>query len=143
MTTSTLRRTLIAVPALMLTLVAAPGQSETAPHSVTQITLAPLPPNILQFGQNITVSFSYNTTEPGGVRIWARPMTTTPGGDVLTPNYAACGSPLYPVGSGAGSCTFTITDGNALVDKIRIQMYDANGTTLLFQAKLPVHYKYR
>ena len=142
MTMPTLRRTLIAVPAVMLTL-AATGWSATAPHSVTQITLDPLPPNILQFGQNITVAFSYDATEAGGVRIWARPMTTTPGGDVLTPNYAACGSPIYPVGSGAGSCTFTITDGSALVDKIRIQMYDASGTTLLFQAKLPVHYKYR
>jgi hypothetical protein len=143
MTTSRLRRTLIAVPAVMLTLVAVPGLSQTAPHSVTQVSLSPLPPNILQFGQNITISFSYNTTEPGGVRIWARPMTTTPSGDVLTPNYAACPSPLYPTGSGGGACTLTITQGAVLVDKIRIQMYDANGTTLLFQAKLPVHYKYR
>jgi hypothetical protein len=70
------------------------NEHDPLPLPAGWISLAPLPPNVLQFGQNITISFSYNTTEPGGVRIWARPMSTTPSGDVLTPNYAACGSPI-------------------------------------------------
>jgi hypothetical protein len=113
------------------------------PHNTTPISLFPPQPNVLQLGENITVSFDYNTTEPGGVRIWARPMTATPFGDVLIPNYAAWGSPLYPAGNGGGSCTFTITQGRVRVDRIRLQMYDADGTTLLYQVKLPVHYKYQ
>src|SRR5215216_1684159 len=69
-------------------------QAVSADHLVTQIRLAPRTPNILLFNQNVTVSFSYNSTEPGGVRIFARPVT----GTALTPNYAACGSPIYPTG---------------------------------------------
>jgi len=145
MTTHKLRGSLLAVLAVLLVIQVSGGevQGATAAHSVTQIDLSPLTPNVLKFGQQITVSFNYDTTQAGGVRIWARPMTITDLGDVLTPNYAACGSPVYPAGSGIGSCTFTITDVNALVDKIRIQMWDVNQTTLLFSAKLPVHYKFR
>lgn len=161
MKTHTLRGTLIAASAVLLVMQVSVGrgqelqrgegsieipsdvQGATAAHSVTQISLSPQTPNVLKFNQQITVSFNYDTTQVGGVRIWARPMTVTDLGDVLTPNYAACGSPLYATGSGTGSCTFTISDVNALVDKIRIQMWDANQTTLLFSAKLPVHYKFR
>jgi hypothetical protein len=155
-----LRGALIAVPAMLLVLQgtglsqelqrgersieeAADAQEATAAHSVTQFTLGPQTPNVLKFGQQVTVSFSYDTTAAGGVRIFARPMTTTDAGDVLTPNYAACPSPLYAVGSGTGSCTFTIVDGSVTVDKIRIQMWDANQTTKLFQAKLPVYYRFQ
>jgi hypothetical protein len=157
MTTHNTRGTLIGVMAALLFLQVSVGltqevqrgeitdntadevQGLTAPNNVTGIDLSPLTPNILKFGQNVTVSFTYDTDDAGGVRIFVRPMT----GDLLTPNYAACGSPLYPVGSGVGSCTFTITDVNAIVDTIRIQMWNANQTTKLFQAKLPVHYRFR
>lgn len=161
MMTHSLRGTLIVVPAVLLFLQGSVGlgqelqrgersveetnevQALTAANSVTQLSMSPLTPNILKFGQDITVSFDYDTADAGGVRIFIRPMTTTDTGDVLTPNYSACGSPLYPVGSGMGTCSFTITDVNAVVDKIRIQMWNANQTTLLFTMKLPVHYKFR
>ena len=142
--TRNLCRTLIAVTAILFVFQAS-GHSQTAAHSVTQIGMSPLSPNVLKFGQQITVNFSYDTTEPGGVRIWARPMSIDPvtGLDMLTPNYAACGSPVYPTGSGVGSCTFTITSGEVVVDKIRIQMWDTNQTTRLSNVKLPVHYRFR
>jgi hypothetical protein len=140
-----LRRTLIAATAALLFLqVTSDVQGVTAANSVTGLASDPLSPNILKFGQNITVSFHYDTNQAGGVRIFIRPITVdATGTDILTPNYAACGSPLYPVGSGTGSCTFTITDVDASVDKIRIQMWDANQTVKLFQVKLPVAYRYR
>jgi hypothetical protein len=106
---------------------------------VKTIALAPATPNILLFGQNLTVKFKYRTNQAGGVRIFPRPFT----GNALTPNYAACGSPLYPVGSGAGTCTFTITDGTVTVNKIRFQVWDAAQTTLLFEGFIPVHYQFR
>src|SRR4029434_8700382 len=112
--TLNLRRALIAVPAALLffqvgvgfgqelqngeaTGATFSGPGVTAAHSVTQVGITPTTPNVLKFGQNITVTFSYDTTHVGGVRIWARPITIDPvtGLDMLTPNYAACGSPLY------------------------------------------------
>ena len=158
-----LRRVVIAMPAALLLFVAAAhgqdlqlqlgetgdatfgGQGITAAHSVTQLGLTPASPNILKFGQNITVTFNYDTTQVGGVRIFVRPISIDPvtGADMLTPNYAACPSPIYPIGSGAGSCTFTITDVNATVEKIRIQMLNADQSVLLYNIKLPVMYKFR
>jgi len=157
-----LRRALIAMPAALLLFVAAAhGQEQqqlgetgeatfggpgiTAAHSVTQIGMDPLSPNVLKFGQNINFTFHYDTTQVGGVRIFIRPISIDPvtGADILTPNYAACGSPLYATGSGTGTCSFTITDVDASVDKIRIQMWDANQTVKLFQIKLPTAYKFR
>jgi hypothetical protein len=159
MMTLNLRRALIAVPAALLFFQVGvgfgqelqqdeatfSGQGVTAAHSVTQVGMSPLSPNVLKFGQNISFTFDYDTTQVGGVRIFIRPITIDPvtGGDVLTPNYAACGSPLYPVGSGTGTCNFTIVDGDASIDKIRIQMWDANQTVKLFQIKLPVAYRFR
>lgn len=160
MTMLNLRRTVIAVPAALLFFVAVAqgqelqageadatfsGQGVTAAHSVTQLGMDPLSPNVLKFNQNITFTFHYDTTQVGGVRIFIRPISIDPvtGGDMLTPNYAACGSPLYATGTGTGSCTFTITDVDASVDKIRIQMWDANQTVKLFQIKLPVAYRFR
>jgi hypothetical protein len=157
-----LRCTVIAVPAALLLFVAAAhgqevqqgeatagaafsGQGVTAAHSVTQIGMDPLSPNVLKFGQNINFTFHYDTTQVGGVRIFIRPISIDPvtGADILTPNYAACGSPLYATGTGTGTCSFTITDVDASVDKIRIQMWDANQTVKLFQIKLPVSYRFR
>lgn len=110
---------------------AAPGD-----HLVTNIKLTPDSPNILLTNQDVTFTFNYISNQPGGVRIWARPFS----GGALTPNYAAHPSPLYPTGSGSGDGFFTITVGDVVVDQIRFQIYDGTGTTLLFEAFLPVHF---
>lgn len=110
-----------------------------AGHSVTRITLSPPTPNILLHGQRVTISFSYATTQAGGVRIFARPFT----GGAASPGYSASPAGISPAGSGTGSQFFTINSGNVTVDQIRIQMWNANQTTLLFEAFLPVHYQYR
>jgi hypothetical protein len=111
-----------------------------ASNLVTDVSLRPDTPNIVANGQNVTVSFKYKTNQAGGVRIWARPFTN----NALSPNYAACGSPVYSAPGGAGTCTFTISSGNVNVDNIRFQMYTvANPSKLLFEALIPVHYKFR
>jgi hypothetical protein len=110
-----------------------------AGHSVTKVTLNPPTPNILLHNQNVTVSFSYATTQPGGVRIFARPFV----GASPAPNYAASGAGVSPTGSGTGTQTFTITSGTVTVNRIRIQMWNATQTVLLFEAFLPVHYEFR
>jgi hypothetical protein len=103
------------------------------------IQLAPRTPNILKFGENVSLTFKYTTNEAGGVRIWARPFSA----GALTPNYAAHGSPLYPVGSGAASGFFTISDVPALVSQIRFQMWNDAQTKLLFETKIPVSYQFK
>jgi hypothetical protein len=103
------------------------------------IGLTPATPNILKFGEDISLAFKYTTSEPGGVRIWARPFTN----GQLTPNYGAHGSPLYPVGSGVATGYFTITSGAVTVDEIRIQMWDDGEANLLFERKIPVSYQFK
>jgi hypothetical protein len=110
-----------------------------AGHSVTKITLDPPTPNVLVHNQNVTVSFSYATTEPGGVRIFARPFV----GASPAPGYAASGAGISPTGSGTGTQTFTIKSGTVTVNRIRIQMWNASQTVLLFEAFLPVNYEFR
>jgi hypothetical protein len=112
---------------------AAPGD-----HLVTDIDLAPDSPNILRTNQNVTFTFNYISNQPGGVRIWARPFSN----GALTPNYAAHPSPLYPMGSGVGNGFFTITTGDVVVDQIRFQINDSTGSTLLFEALLPVYLRF-
>jgi hypothetical protein len=137
--------TLVFTPPAGLSVRAAPTGQEATPevvaapgdHLVTNISLIPDTPNILSFNQRIVVSFSYSTTDPGGVRIFARPFTN----GAATPNYAADGSPLYPTSAtGSGSNGFTITSGTVVVDQIHLTMYNGNQTTLLFEAYIPVHY---
>ena len=135
------RKTLLKAGMILLTLVVlsnAPS-AVAAGHSVTKVTLDPPNPNVLLHNQNVKVSFSYATTQAGGVRIFARPFV----GNAPAPNYAASGSPLSATGSGTGNGTFTIKSGTVKVDRIRIQMWNANQSQLLFEAFLPVHFEFR
>ncbi|MBA3946351.1 MAG: hypothetical protein H0X37_17525 [Herpetosiphonaceae bacterium] len=105
---------------------------------VSGVHLDPPTPNILPFGQDVNLTFNYTTDDPGGVRIFARPFSA----GVLTPNQGASGSPLYPTGSGSGNGSFTILSGPVIVDQIRFQVYNADQSTLLYEAFIPVHYQY-
>jgi len=101
--------------------------------------MTPDTPNFVAFNENASFTFSYRTTQPGGVYIFIRPLTN----GALTPNYAAHGSPLYPTGSGTGSGYFTISSGNATVDTVWIRMFNADQSVVLFEAKRPVKLKFR
>lgn len=109
-----------------------------APHAVTHISLFPDTPDVLKFDQNLNLEFQYITRESNGVYIWARPFTN----GAPTPHYGAHGSPVYPPGAGGGGGWFTILSGTVVVDQIRIQMWDTGQTNLLFEAFLPVYYRF-
>ena len=102
--------------------------------SISGIHFSPDSPSALPFGENVDISFSYSTTEAGGIRIFARPMTN----GSTTPGYGASGSPLYPAGSGSGSGSFTITGGETTVDQIRFQVYNSDQSALLSEFFVPV-----
>ena len=105
---------------------------------VTNVILSPWPSNVLASGQPVNATFDYRTSEPGGVCIFVRPYSS----GAPTPNYVAHPSPVYPVGTGTGTGSFRIESGTAVVDQIRVCMYNADRTALLFEAYLPVHYLY-
>jgi len=105
-------------------------------NRVTNVALSLASPNVLLYNENLNLTFNYTTNDPGGVRIFVRPMSN----GALTASYAAHGSPLYPSSSGVGSGFFAITAGPERVDAIRIQMVNADQSILLFEAVLPVHY---
>ena len=109
-----------------------------AGNSVTRITFNPSTPNILLNNQKVNISFSYATTQPGGVHIFARPIS----GGSPTVNYAASGAPLSPTGTGTGTQYFTIITGNVTVDQVRFQMFTADQKQMLFEAFVPVHFEY-
>lgn len=115
---------------------AEPGAVAASDHLIKHILLDPPSPNFVRLGQDVTVSFDYQTVEPGGVRIFARPYS----GGALSPGYLADASPLYPSGSGSGSNGFTISTGTVVVDQIWLRMFNAEQSQLLFEAFIPVHY---
>ena len=121
------------------TVPATPGSTPTFEHLVSSVVMTPDTPNFVAFNENASFTFSYRTTEPTGVRIFIRPLTD----GALTPNYAAHGSGIYPTGSGTGTGFFTITSGNAKVNGVRIQMFNADQSVLLFQTKRTVLLKFR
>jgi hypothetical protein len=111
---------------------AAPGD-----HLVTAISLGPDTPNILAYNSQVTLNFSYSTTEANGVRIYARPFTN----GALTPSYVGNPSQIWPAATnGKADAFFSVTTGPAVVDQVRIQMFDSSNTTLLYEVFIPVYY---
>ncbi|MFH1198158.1 MAG: T9SS type A sorting domain-containing protein [bacterium] len=107
-------------------------------HRVNNITFDPPSPAYLMNNQDVTINFDYSTSFPGGVRIFFRPFS----GGWLSPDYAASGSPLYPAGTSNGTGSFTITNGNILVDEMRVQIWDDPQTTLLLEYFFPVSFSF-
>ena len=125
---------LLAVCILML-LVPSPGMC----RSISNITLSPASPATLKFGEDVTISFEYAITQPGGIRIFVQPLTM----QKRTPNFAVSGSPLYPSGKGKGSGTITIRSGKTVVvDHIQVRVVADTSKTLLFEFALPVQYTF-
>lgn len=116
--------------------IAAEETAQAQQSSVFDVQLAPVSPARLSNGEFVAVDFGYTTSEPGGVRIWARPFTS----GAASPDYAASGSPIYPTGSGTGSADFTIQSGTVTVDQIRFQMWDPDQTRLLHEDFVSVDY---
>lgn len=108
-----------------------------ANHTVTITNLNPASPGFLSLNQDVTISFSYTTTEAGGVRIFIRPFT----GGALTPAYAAAITPLYPTGSGTDTTTFHLTAGtNVHIDQLRIQVFNSDQSVMLLETFVDVDY---
>ncbi len=109
----------------------------TYAHSISGVELSVSSPSWMRLGDDVTVSFDYQTDDAGGVRIFARPFTA----GAPTPGYSASGSPVY-FGSGSASGTFRINSGSPTVDSVRIRMTNADQTAiyLAFFVETEVHW---
>lgn len=101
-------------------------------------SITPASPATLRTGEKVQFKFKYEVNEPGGVRIFGRPMTK---GKVTT-NYGAHGASVLPTGKGSGSGDFTIKSGNQVVDQIRIQIWNADQSKMLHEAFFPVNFRF-
>jgi len=108
-------------------------------HAIYNIVMTPATPASMQFNGNVDISFNYRSNQPGGVRIFARPIS----GGTSTPNYAAHGSPLYPSGTGSGTGYFTVLSGAVTVDGVSLQMFNSDQSTLLLEFIVPAEFVYR
>jgi hypothetical protein len=98
-------------------------------HEISDIVVTPKPPAQLLDGEPVTVRFRYVTEEQRGVRIYAIPYTkgeVTPGADVYQ-------SPLYQVGEGEGSASFTVDGQDIMVDQVQMLMTTADESKVLLE----------
>jgi len=107
-------------------------------NSITNISLSPPSPATLPHREYVYVAFDYATIEPGGVRIFARPLANgSP--DLRSVSHP---SPLHPEGKGSDTGYCTITSGDVVVDQIRFRMYNADQSGLLLETFVPVEYHF-
>lgn len=106
-------------------------------HTLDLVSKDPSSPARLFIGDRVNFSFDYKTNEEDGVRIFGRPFTA----GAPSPDYAAHGSPIHPVGSGSATGFFTVnTPGE--VDQIRFRMWNADQTELLLEFFVDVDYEF-
>jgi hypothetical protein len=115
-----------------------PVQFPYSEHVITDVIFTPSTPAFLTLNQDLAFTFKYQTTQPGGVRIWGRPMTD----GSMTPGYSAHGSGIYPAGSGTGSGFFNIQSADVKVDHVRFHMFNADQSQLLLEFYIPVDFYY-
>jgi len=121
-------------PSMVLLEMYLPVDYSFGSHAVNDIVMSYSSPSWIRHGDDLDIQFAYQTDEPGGVRISARPFTD----GVLTPGYGASGSVLSPVGNGSGSQNFTFNGSSPHVDEVRFQMYNADNSILLLEFFVPV-----
>ena len=105
-------------------------------HEIGNIVMTPKPPAELLDGEPVTVRFSYVTEEQRGVRIYAIPYTkgqVTTGAEVFQ-------SPLYPVGKGEGSASFTINSKDIMVDQVQLLMTTEDQSKVLLELFVEARY---
>ncbi len=105
---------------------------------ITNIRFNPRSPATLGFNDQVTFTFDYTTTEPGGVYIWGTPFT----GGRQSGGLAQHGSVVHPTGEGSLSGWFTIRSGEKTVDQVRFQITDTD-RNVLYEAFVDVSYTYR
>ena len=106
-------------------------------HGFADLTLDPAPPALLPYGQAVTASYTYLTTEAADIRTWAVPFLND--GWLFDGWYM--GSVLLPPPSGAVARTMGITAPGTFMNQVAILLNDAGGTRI-FEQTVPAEYTY-
>jgi hypothetical protein len=125
----------IALTAIATLVLAVPAVCET----ITNIDFDPDSPAVLYFGEHVDFTFDFDV--PEDARIFGRPMT----GGVLSPGYAAHGSPLYSMGTGSGTGHFTILDSGlhvVHVDQVRFRIFTEDQSELIDEVFVPADFTF-
>ncbi len=105
-------------------------------YEVSIISTSPESPSTICLDEWITINFNYKSDDDD-VLVFIRPMTE---GD-LTPGYAAEPSSLLPNGNGSSITKFKIMSGDKVsIDQLRIQMFNADQSELLFEEMIDVEF---
>jgi len=107
------------------------------PNAVYGVTFYPASPAVLDNGEQVQTSFNYLTNEAAGIRIYGQPYSYAG----KTPNYGISPSPLY-TGMGNGVGVFTIIVGQALVNSLRMLIYDESAVEVLSACPIPCNYTF-
>jgi len=106
--------------------------------AIFNIQLSPPSPASLSFGDSVMLNFDYLTDFEEGVQIYGVPFTDRS----ETPNWDIPPS-LFPVGSGSGTGSFTITSGDTTtVDQIEFVMFTADQSRVLYMHRTSVEYTF-
>lgn len=100
-----------------------------SPHVVTNITMDPESPALLENDEWLTISYDYQTDEPTGLRVTALPFTR---GEANL-GYGATGSALHAYPSGSETYGFHLFDWAAEpeVDQIQFQIFNSDFSVIL------------
>ncbi|MCP4711813.1 MAG: DUF1565 domain-containing protein [Planctomycetes bacterium] len=110
----------------------------TLTNNLTNIVFTPASPASMDNSERVYMDFDYTTTDTGGIRVQAMPFT----GDDPTPNWSVNGqSVAYPYPSGSEQAFFRINSGDAVIDRVRLTMYD-DGWNPILEVFTPVDFTY-
>jgi hypothetical protein len=139
----------VVVDEILLTMETTPGKEvllelripvwfHFGPHCLRNITVTPEGPERMAFGQQVNIDFIYETTQVGGIRVSAVPITN----GIQTPNSTHSPFVLLSGSSGWGNHWFSVTSGDVDIEAIRFVMWDASLTTPLHSFDLPCDYHF-
>ena len=107
---------------------------------ITEVTLTPASPATLKNGDKVTVKIKFITNQPDGVSIYALPLT----GTELALNKELGPEPGFVTGDLRETTrSFTILSGTTTVNQIRLVIYLAKSSELLYKDFRPVQYSFK
>lgn len=107
-------------------------------NTISNVTFSPPSPASLDWGEDVVITFNYQTDEADGVRFSCYPLSS----DNYSLDAGTSGSALYAQGSGSAEQSFTLLSGNDRVDSVILRMLDDEGYEILHETTLNVDYAF-
>lgn len=134
-----MQRVAIWLTASLLLAISGAGGGGAFAQSILEPRLDPASPATLAPGQRVEVAVRFRAPAGPGVRIFVAPET----GGRPTPGSWVSGSGLFEPGRGTARASFTVREGAAKVDALRLTMTDAGTGAVVGEIAVPVDYRFR